>query len=75
MNGNIHPEAAQLEKTLRVDTEVMEKEEEDKQDGGEKVVQSPLFEMPYLNSTSCSPWPRSRTDLGWRTRGSTGCTP
>ncbi len=38
MNGNIHPEAAQLEKTLRVDTEVMEKEEEDKQAGGEKVV-------------------------------------
>ena len=38
MNGNIHPEAAQLEKTLRVDTEVMEKE--DKQAGGEKVVQN-----------------------------------
>lgn len=40
MNGNIHPEAAQLEKTLRVDTEVMEKEEEDKQAGGEKVVRN-----------------------------------
>lgn len=37
MNGNIHPEAAQLEKTLRVDTEVMEKEE-DKQAGGEKSL-------------------------------------
>ena len=42
MNGNIHPEAAQLQKTLRVE-EVMEKEEEDKQAGGEKVVKHLVF--------------------------------
>ena len=44
MNGNIHPEAAQLEKTLRVE-EVMEKEEEDKQAGGDKVVQHLVFRI------------------------------
>ena len=44
MNGNIHPEAAQLQETLRVE-EVMEKEEEDKQAGGEKVVKHLVFRI------------------------------
>ena len=44
MNGNIHPEAAQLQETLRVE-EVMEKDEEDKQAGGDKVVKHLVFRI------------------------------
>ena len=41
MNGNIHPEAAQLRETLCAD-DIMEKEEEDQKAGVEKVEKAEI---------------------------------